>query len=161
ANPSCSQGQILPTSVNSNTQSVLQAANDAAGSGSLSPSASDTNLQNLNWQVPNPKVSYYPTVRVDYNASQKMRFNLSWNITKISRSGDPGSPPDFPGSAWADTGAGYKAKFFTAGFGFDWTLSQTLVNEFRGGYLYHAEQFAAGAKPLDINNPQLGWNYTG
>ena len=161
ANPSCSQGQTLPIQVNQNsTQKVFSAANSAASAGNLSPNAGDPNLQNLNWKVPNPTTQYFPTVRVDFDATQKMRFNLAWNMTKIHRSGDPGSPPDFPGSDWAKTGAGYAAKFYTAGFGFDWTLSPSIVNDFRGGYLYHAEQFAAGASPLDINSPQLGWSYT-
>jgi hypothetical protein len=141
------------------TASVLAAANAAEASGQVTPNAlGDPNLENLNWQVANPQTNYYPTVRVDYNASQKMRFNLAWNMTKIIQPG--ASAPDFPGSAWTKTGAGNRFKYYTAGFGFDWTISPTLVNEFRGGFLYHNEQYAYNAQPLNINAPQLGWNYT-
>jgi len=158
-------GANLPTGPPANctasycTASVLTAANAAEASGQVTPNAlGDPNLENLNWQVANPVTNYYPTVRVDYNASEKMRFNLAWNMTKIVQPG--ASAPDFPGSAWTKTGAGNRFKYYTAGFGFDWTFSPTLVNEFRGGFLYHNEQYAYNAQPLNINAPQLGWNYT-
>ena len=159
ANPTCSQGQVLPTAINSNTSSVLTAANGAVSAGALSPSdLGDPNIQNLTWQVPNPTTRYFPTVRVDYNASDSLRFNLSWNMTKTIQPG--ANPPDFPGSSWASTGAGNSTKNYTAGFGFDWTISPNLINSFRGGFLYNNALDSYNAPPLDIKNPQLGWNYT-
>jgi len=159
-NPLCSQGQTLPTTVDANTATILGAANSAAGAGHLSPSnLGDPNLQDLNWQVPNATTYYYPAVRVDYNASQKLRLNLAWNMTKSKLPG--AAAPDFPGSAWAKTGAGNEFKYYTVGLGIDWTLSPTMVNEFRSGFLYHNEGYAYNAQPLSVNAPQLGWNYTG
>ncbi|MBZ5679849.1 MAG: carboxypeptidase-like regulatory domain-containing protein [Acidobacteriia bacterium] len=156
ANP----GANLPTVISSNTASILAAANAGAALGHVTPNAlGDPNLQNLNWQVANAETRYFPAVRVDYNASQKLRFNLAWNMTKIKQPG--ANAPDFPGSAWSKTGAGNEFKFYTTGFGFDWTLSPTMVNEFRGGFLYHNEGYAYDAQPLSVNAPQLGWNYTG
>jgi len=156
----CSKGQTLPTAVDANTAAILQAANTAAGGGHLSPNAlGDPNLQTLNWQVPNASTEYFPAVRVDYNASEKLRFNMAWNMTKRTFPG--GSAPDFPGSAWAKTGAGNEFKYYTVGLGFDWTLSPRMVNEFRSGFLYHNDGYAYNAQQLSVNAPQLGWNYTG
>ncbi len=75
-------------------------------------------------------------MRVDFTPNDKMRFNVAWNMTKSTLPGN--HPPDFPGSAWAKTGAGDTSKNYSAAFGFDWTLSPTIVNNFRGGYLYES-----------------------
>jgi len=159
ANP----GANLPTALLNCSASycpstVLAAAQAATASGQVTPSAGgDPNLNLLTWQVNNAQTSYFPAIRVDYNASQKMRFNLAWNMTKDNYPG--ASPPDFPGSAFAKTGAGNKDNSYTAGFGFTWTLSPTLVNEFRGGFLYNFFPYAYNAPPLSISNPALAWNY--
>jgi len=137
---------------------VLTAANSSTSSGQLIPSGTgDPNLNQINWQVNNPQVSYFPAVRVDYNASEKMRLNLAWNMTKDNFPG--ANPPDFPGAAFAKTGAGNSDKNYTLGLGFTWTLSPTLVNDFRGGFLYNVSLGAYNAPPLSLANPQLGWNY--
>src|SRR5580692_2686257 len=137
---------------------VLAAANASISSGTLTPSGTgDPNLNQINWQVNNPQVSYFPAIRGDFNASEKMRLNLAWNMTKDNFPG--ANPPDFPGSAWAKTGAGNRDKSYTLGLGFTWTLSQTLVNEFRGGFLYNVSVGAYNAPGLSLANPQLGWNY--
>jgi hypothetical protein len=152
-------GANLPTTVNASTASVFQTTNTAVTSGQLSPSdLGDPNVQNLTWQVPNPTTRYFPTIRVDYIASDAMRFNLSWNMTKQNQPGV--HPPDFPGSAWSKTGAGASNKDYTAGFGFDWTITPNLINSLRGGFLYNNNLDSYNAPPLDITNPQLGWNYT-
>jgi hypothetical protein len=159
ANPSAN----LPTGVLSCSASycpasVLAAANASTTAGQLTPSATgDPNLSQINWQVNNAQTSYFPAVRVDYIASQKMRFNLAWNMTKDNYPGQ--NPPDFPGPAWAKTGAGNSDKSYTVGVGFTWTLSPTLVNELRGGFLYNVSLNAYNAPPLSLANPQLGWNY--
>jgi hypothetical protein len=150
------QAQGLPTTVNSAT-AALFSAYPAASDGTVTPVSSDLNVQEINWQFPNPTIKYYPAVRVDYTPNEKMRFNVAWNMTKSSQPGN--HVPDFPGSTWAKTGAGDTSKNYTAAFGFDWTLSPTLVNEFRGGYLYTAALFSYNAPPLNVNVPQVGWNY--
>jgi hypothetical protein len=153
----CSSG-TAPANCPGGAQGLLAAANASTSAGQLIPSSTgDPNLNQINWKVNNPQVSYFPAVRVDYNASAKMRLNLAWNMTKDSYPG--ANPPDFPGSAWAKTGAGNSDKSYTLGFGFTWTLSPTLVNELRGGFLYNVSLGAYNAPPLSLANPQLGWNY--
>lgn len=159
ANP----GANLPTSVLNCSgsfcpSSVLSAVNSSTSAGQLTPSATgDPNLNQINWQVNNPQVSYFPAVRVDYIATQKMRLNLAWNMTKDNFAG--ANPPDFPGSAFANTGAGNRDTSYTLALGFTQTLSPTLVNEVRGGFLYNVNLGAYNAPGLNINAPQLGWNY--
>lgn len=145
-----------PSTVNSQTASTLQAINGVLSNGQLSANA-DPNLQTLRWKVPAPITNYYPAVRVDYNANQKMRFNLAWNETKTVQPGV--NTPNFPGSAFAGTGAGNKFLNYTTGFGFDWTISPTVVNEFRGGFLYTYNGFAYNAAPLTLSTQQIGWNW--
>ena len=156
-------GSNLPTSVlncpaSYCPSSVLGAANSAAAAGQVSPDAlGDPNLNQLNWAVNNAQTSYFPAVRVDYVASEKMRFNVAWNMTKDSYPG--ANPPDFPGTGFANTGAGNSDKSYTLGVGFTLTLSPNLINEFRGGFLYNNTLNAYNAPPLSASNPQLIWEY--
>ena len=145
----------FPSSVIAQTANTLSAVNNALQYGSLTATG-DPNLQQLNWQVAAPTTIYYPTVRVDYNLSEKMRFNVAFNETKTSQPG--ANIPNLPGPDFAKTGAGNQFKSYTTALGFDWTVSPTLVNEFRGGFLYNYNGFAFNAQPLEVNNPQISWN---
>src|SRR6202789_1231345 len=106
ANP----GANLPTSVLNCAaaycpSTVLTAINSSTSAGQVIPSATgDPNLNQINWQVNNAQGSSFPCVRVDYNATEKMRFNLAWNMTQDNFPGI--NPPDFPGAAFSKTGAG-------------------------------------------------------
>ncbi len=153
------QSGAVPNNTLSPATSAVFSAYPAAGLGSLSPISGDLNVQSINWQVSNPTTFYFPAVRVDFTPNDKMRFNVAWNMTKSTSPGV--HPPDFPGSAWAKTGAGDTSKNYSAAFGFDYTLSPTMVNNFRGGYLYNASLFSYNAAPVDLNVPQVGWNYPG
>lgn len=118
----------------------------------------DPNLLSLNWASANAQTNYYPTVRVDYNMSQNMRFNVAWNMSKYET---PNSVPDtFPGAPFAGTGGGSVFKYYTGGFGFDWTVKPTLVNQFRGGYLYHFDGFGTvGFNNIEQKFPTVGWAF--
>jgi len=114
-------GAAAPANCPGGSSGVLAAANASTSAGQLTPSSTgDPNLNQINWQVNNAQTSYFPAVRVDYVASQKMRFNMAWNMTKDNYPG--ANPPDFPGPAWAKTGAGNSDKSYTLGLGFTWTL---------------------------------------
>lgn len=139
---------------------VLCSINASAKYGALSPNANgDPNLEQLAWLVPAAETDYWPTVRVDYNATQNLRFNFAFNESKYQNPNAGVTQPDFPGSAWAKTGADNKSSNYTAAFGFDWTISANMVNEFRGGFNYNTFYNTYNAAPLVQNLPQLGWNY--
>jgi hypothetical protein len=149
-------GVTIPSTVNSSVTTLLSTLNGAQKYATLSP-LSDTNFQQLSWLTPNPTTMYYPTVRVDYNLNQKMRFNLAFNMTK--QSSPTAYAPNLPGPAFAKTGAGYKGNSYTAAAGIDYTFSPSLVNEFRGGFLYNASFFAYNGTTPTVNSQQLGWNF--
>src|SRR5438477_599864 len=153
------RGTNLPTVVNAAVIAPeLQAVNDAAKSAVLSPNGNgDPNLHFLSWQQASPTTFYYPTVRVDYNISQKFRVNFAWNETKLSQ---PAVQPAYlPGPNFANQVAGNKSKNYTASFGFDWSISPTLINQFHGGMLYNNTAFAYNAAKSYATNPAIAWNY--
>ncbi|HET6176069.1 MAG TPA: TonB-dependent receptor [Candidatus Sulfotelmatobacter sp.] len=157
ANCTANCGGTPPTStVNSQTAATLQAVNGVLQSGSLT-TLSDPNFQQLNWQIANPTTSYFPTVRVDYNPNEKMRFNVAWNYTKTIQPG--ATAPNLPGKAFENTGSGNQFKSYTAALGFNWTFSPTLVNEFRGGFLYTANFFAYNGVAPNVDTQQIAWNF--
>ncbi len=152
--------QGVPNNVESPATAAVFSAYPALNLGTITPVPNgDPNAQQINWQVSNPTVVYYPAVRADFTPNDKMRFNVAWNMTKSTTPST--NPPDFPGSTWAKTGAGNTSKNYSASFGFDWTLSPNVVNEFRGGYLYNANLFSYNAAPIDIHVPQVAWAYPG
>jgi hypothetical protein len=65
------------------TQQALISKAVASGGVSLSDSG-DANVQNVSWLVPSPTTKYYPAFRVDYNASQKVRIDFSFEETKVN-----------------------------------------------------------------------------
>lgn len=157
ANCTSACGGTPPTSaINSQTTTTLQLINTALSHGAVTP-LSDPNFQRLSWQVGNPITKYFPTVRVDYTPREKMKFNLAFNMTKDTEPG--ANAPNLPGPDFEKTGAGNQFKSYTAALGINNVLSPTLVNEFRGGFLYTASFFAYnGVKPT-VNTQQISWNF--
>jgi hypothetical protein len=145
-----------PSTVNSQTASTLQLVNGALSHGRLTP-LSDSNFQQLSWQSGNPITKYFPTVRVDYTPSEKMKFNLAWNMTKDTRPG--ASAPNLPGPDFDKTGAGNRFKSYTAALGINYMFSPTLVNEFRGGFLYTASFFGYNGVTPTVDTQQISWNF--
>lgn len=120
----------------------------------------DPNWQTFSFESPNPTTYYFPTVRVDYDMSSTMHFNVAWNMTKQSI--PSGDAPTFPGSPFNGQGAGSVFRYYTAALGFDWTIQPTIVNQFRGGFLYHYDGFGAvGFNNVETKYPAVGWNYPG
>jgi hypothetical protein len=148
----------LTNQVNQVIQAQLTAINGAASSGSLTPTA-DANFNQIAWNQSSPTIYYYPAVRVDYNLSQKARMYLSWLMTKQSQPGV--NPPDFPGSTFADEGAGNATKNYTSSYGFDYTFSPQLLNQFKAGFLYDSTLNSYNAAPLYLTQPIMTWNYPG
>lgn len=141
ANPGCiGTSAPLPTTINPVIQAQLAAINGVLSSGLVStPDPTNPDLQQLNWPVPAPSTIYFPTVRVDYNISQNFRFNGAWNETKQSPALN--NTAFFPGSAFAGQAQQSFNTNYTAAIGFDWTIRPTIVNQFRGGYLYDSQGF--------------------
>jgi hypothetical protein len=144
----------FPTS-NATVQQEISNINGALSSGQIS-TTSNSLIDNFHWASPNPLTNYYPTVRVDYNMSQNMRFNVAWNMSKYETPN--ATAPQFPGAPFVGQGGGSVFKYYTGGFGFDWTIKPTLVNQFRGGYLYHYDGFGTvGFNNIESQYPAVAW----
>jgi len=149
-----SNGTSLPTAVNSEISSQFSAINTAIGSGSTL-STSDLNIGEVDWSSSAPNVYYYPTIKLDYNLSDKVRMNLAWNMTNQTQKG--AYAPPFPGSGFSDQGGQYHTRGYTASYGLDWDIKPTLINQFKVGYLYNVHQYANDAKALYATDPYVAW----
>jgi hypothetical protein len=152
------QNNGLPYTVNTEVAKQFSAINTSLSLGHLAPS-SDPNYQELSWIQPSPQTLYFPVARFDYDLSQRARMYLSWMMTQMDQPGS--TAPTFPGSAFANQEAGNQTRNFTGGYGFDYTFSPQLINQFKAGYLYDATAFAYNAAPLYVSQPTVDWNYPG
>jgi hypothetical protein len=147
----------LTNSVNSVVTGELTKINGVLSLGKLTNISNDLSVQQLNWQVASPITEYFPTFRIDYNMSQSLRFNLALNETKSTQ---PGAlAPVFPGSPYTGTAGANDVTAYTAAFGFDWTIRPTLVNQFRGGFLYNWTDNGVGATAPVAGQPNLNVNW--
>lgn len=145
----------LPTTRLSVVADRLSQINGYVPKGMIDTTATtDPNIQALYWYQTNPVTYYYPTFRLDYNLSQKVKLNLAYNQTKMN---SPGANAGwFPGDGLA---ADNKSNAVTASLGVDWTISPTLVNQFKAGYLYTAAWYGVNGPTSYRNGYQLTWGY--
>jgi len=150
-------GGVVPGAVvNSRIGQELTNINAALPLGITSTIGSDPNVETLSWLVPSPLTQYFPAIRLDYNATQSVRVNFAWNETKINQ---PGTyAPFFPGSFYSGTEGNSASNVYTTALGIDWTIKPTLVNQFRGGFLYNWGGYVLGVKPPQLNDVSIGWN---
>lgn len=149
-----SNGTSLPTTVNSEVAGQFSAINSAVGSGSTL-TTSDPNIGEVDWSSSAPNIYYYPTFKIDYNMTDKVRMNLAWNMTNQTQNGS--YPPPFPGSGFSDQGGSYHTRGYAASYGLDWDIKPTLLNQLKIGYLYNVHQYANDAKPLYATEPYVDW----
>lgn len=147
----------LPAAVNTQIASEQTQINKATGGNGavLSPVANDPNLLNVNWALASPITQYFPALRLDYNASRKVRIDFSFEESKFNQPN--AAAPILPGSDFANQAAQTRTNNYTTSVGVNWTITPTLVNQFRGGYYYNAAWNAFGAKPLWVSQPQVSW----
>jgi hypothetical protein len=148
----------LPSTVNSDVATQFTAINSAAQSGSVTPT-SNANFNQIAWLQTSPTTYYYPAARLDYDLSQRARMYLSWFMTQMEQPAV--TQADFPGSAFANQIAGNKTRNFTGSYGFDFTVTPRLINQFKAGFLYNATIYAYNAAPLYVSQPSVAWNYPG
>jgi hypothetical protein len=160
-------GTTFPTATSAGPANAVVAAEQANINSAALPLGTlskaqdnDPNWQTFRWEQPNPITYYFPTVRVDYDASSTLHFNVAWNMTRETLpSTNAGT---FPGKPFAGQGTGNLFRNYTLAVGFDWTMRPTLINQFRGGFLYHFDGFGQiGFNNIENQYPTVGWNYPG
>jgi hypothetical protein len=139
-------------------QQALITKNVGAPGAVLVKGVTDPNIDTVTWLVGSPLTHYYPAFRVDYNVSQKLRVDLSFQDTKINQPG--AAAPLFPGPDFANQSALNKSSNYISSIGLNWTVTPTLINQFRGGYYYNWYAYATGATPNWAGTsplPQVSW----
>lgn len=125
----------LPNSVNSVVSQELANINKSVSAGKVTPSTSDPTFQSVSWYVNNTDKTFYPTGRLDYNATQNLRMNLVWSMTEDIQPGS--NPGPYPGAGFTGRTAGNKTKNYTTSYGVDWMITPSLINQFKAGFLYN------------------------
>ena len=146
-----------PSAILPSTAAELQKINSVLGSGTVTPT-SDPNIFNLNFQIPNRTTTYYPALRFDYNATENVRLYFSYSQTKSN--GTNVNPPNFPGGIDPIDLTSSNSNNKIAGFGVDWVIRPTLINQFHAGYMYQYRIFDPENLGLDLPNIyQQYWTY--
>jgi len=149
----------LPTTANSAvaTEQALINAAVTSGGATLVPT-SDPNLETVRWNVSSPVTYYFPAFRVDYQATQKVRLDLSFQNTRANQPNS--AAPSFPGATFEERAASNKSNNYISSLGVNWTVTPTITNQFRAGYYYNAYWYGYGAKPIwapPSDLPQVSW----
>ncbi len=137
----------FPSTVSPAIASQLQKINSVLNQGTLTPT-SDPNLSTFNFLIPNRTTTYYPALRFDYNATDALRFNVSYAQTKTYS--DHVNTPNFPGGIDPLDYASNLSNNKIAGFGADWTIRPTLINQFHAGYTYQYSLFDRENLGIDL-----------
>ncbi|HEY0876749.1 MAG TPA: carboxypeptidase-like regulatory domain-containing protein [Vicinamibacterales bacterium] len=137
---------------------VLSAIRSASEQGSIAPQT-DPNLERATFQLQSKSINHYPTVRVDYNLSDKHRLTASYNYQHINSNPDTTNTrePFFPG--FSNT-ASQQSTRWTTSESLRSTLSANLVNEFRIGKTGGATFFSPELSP-DLWGPNATPNQGG
>jgi hypothetical protein len=144
--------------INPDVNTMIQTAITAVGGQGLTP-VSDPTIIQASFNAAGTQTQYYPVVRLDYNATNNVRMYISWIM---SQSNPVGSyPPPFPGSAYANQNGNNFSRAYNLNYGLDYIISPRVVNQFKFGFLYNVQKFAAGSTPNWLTNPVVFFNMTG
>jgi hypothetical protein len=117
----------------------------------------DPLLQEFRYQYTSDSITRYPTVRIDYNLTDKHRLSGSTNITRLLSDPDTtnGNEPQFPG--FPNTGAQHSDRY-TVQANLRSTLTANLVNEFKIGGSGGATLFSPEIGPDQFRAPIANMN---
>lgn len=144
-------GTVLPS-----IASQFQKINGVLNQGSLTPT-SDPNLSSFSFQVPAKTTSYYPDIRLDYNATDNLRFFATYS--QFKQDSTHANTPIYPGIDPTDYVSNVSNNRI-GGIGIDWTIRPTLINQFHAGYMYQYRGFDTENQGIDLTSiSQQTWNY--
>ncbi len=147
----------LPSAVNPNIAGQLKAIGGVLSQGIVAPNPSDPNVSTFTFTNSSSNTTYFPTARIDYNVTEKLRLN--WSYTQQKQSTPSTYAPIFPAIDTVDR-TSYKGNNKIAGFGVDYVIRPTLINQFHAGYLYQYSIF--DPENLGLNLPGIhseNWGY--
>lgn len=120
----------LPSSINSTIASMLSTIATARGQGAVS--SFDLFRDRLRWDATTSQRRWFPTARVDYHITPKIRWHVVGNWNEFISSPDTlnSMDPSFPG---LKGGAGQFSKRWSLATAVNWDLRSNLTYEFRLG----------------------------
>jgi carboxypeptidase family protein len=148
----------FPGTVNPDVNTLIQNAITAVNGQGLTPQT-DPTIIGVSFNAPGALTQYYPVARLDYTPTDKVRMYLSWIMNQSNPVGS--YPAPFPGAAYASQNGNNFTRNFNLNYGLDYIISPRLVNQFKFGFLYNIQQFAATAAPNWLTNPVVFFNMTG
>ena len=143
----------FPGTVDPTIAGQLQQINSALSRGAVS--SFDTYRNRFRFNATQLITQHWPTARLDYHITEKLRWTGSWNLWWRALDPDIGlnvslSYPGLP----ADHG--FKSTYYMYSTGLDWTITSKTTNEFRIGRQSNIEAYRLGAAPFD-NQRRLLW----
>jgi hypothetical protein len=118
-------------------------------------SSVDANINDVRWVQPASFLNQYPTLRLDYNVTDKIRLNATaqyWHRNLPNT-----TPPPFPGSGFKQFSYGFASDYYIADAGFTWMLRPNLTNEVKLGVQSNRENFNTGAVITQFLPRCLNW----
>ncbi|ADW71032.1 TonB-dependent receptor [Granulicella tundricola] len=147
-----------PGTINPGVSTLIQNAIASTNGQGLAYGTDPTIIQ-TSFNVPGAQLQYYPVARLDYNATDKLRMYASFIM---SQSNPVGSyPAPFLGAAYASQNGNNFSRSFNVNSGLDYIVNPHLINQFKFGFLYNVQQFAASAAPNWLTVPPVVFNMTG
>ena len=142
------QGTIDPTIASY----ILAHQNQALANGFLTPINNNFNQQTFTFLTPENLWSYFPTARLDYQATSKLAIQGTWNLRHFRDPGFPQTPI---------SGAPDQSQFLVAGYwlysvGVNYAFTPRTFNEFRYGVQHSGDVIpGSNTKLYDIGGGRL------
>jgi hypothetical protein len=131
----------FPSAVNPIIGAQLQKIQSSTTAGSLS--TFDLIRNRLRWVAPSPVTNQFPTARIDYQVTEKLRVSVSDTYNhNVNAKGFRGTV--LPGIFTQEQSVGQISNPYIANAGATWTISPNMVNEFNFGIQSNQEIFNIG-----------------
>src|SRR5262245_34791363 len=131
----------FPSTVNPIIGAQLQKIQSSTSAGSLS--IFDPIRNRLRWVAPSPVTNQFPSARIDYQVSEKLRLSFSDTYNRnVNDKGFRGTV--LPGVFTTEQSVGQISNPYIANAGATWTLRPNMVNEFNFGIQSNQEIFNIG-----------------
>jgi hypothetical protein len=124
--------------------------------GTFTQTTSQLNTRTLNFQVPSKSTTYYPTGRLDYTITPKLQASLSGNFVHNTNPGIYQDP--LPGPYFQTKTTGSFTENYVLALGLDYTVTPTVLNQFKVGFLYTHTINSPTASGFDVGS-QGATNY--
>lgn len=154
---SLAQSKALPSTIDGTIGSMLSTINGTRANGSISSSA-DLLRDTLRWDALSSQHRYFPTLRLDYNVTKTVSWNVVGNWNNFASSPDTlnSMDPSFPGLT---TAGGQFSKRWSIATAVTWLIRPNLTSEFRIGRQRSHVKFFPESLPGDLypNGLRLLW----